>query len=69
MVVITCPEACGVNVTSTVLTIGVKLEWPPIGIVRQVAIAGEPLSGLFQSSPEFTNELKKSHMVGRNVKI
>ena len=34
-----CPEAMGVNVTGTMLRIGVELEWPPKRIARQVAIA------------------------------
>lgn len=35
-----CPEACGLNVTETLRHHGVRLEWPPVNIVRQVAIAG-----------------------------
>jgi predicted metal-binding protein len=38
----TCPEAMGVNVTETLRTVGVELEWPPIRIVRQVALLGIP---------------------------
>ena len=38
--VIYCPEACGVNVTATMETIGVILEWPPVNIVRKIALVG-----------------------------
>lgn len=39
-VVLTCPEACGVNVTATMKFIGHHLEWPPKTVTYQVAIAG-----------------------------
>ena len=39
-VVTTCPEALGVDVTITLANAGIILEWPPIQIVRQVALAG-----------------------------
>jgi len=35
------PEAYGVNVTETMRRIGIKLEWPPVVLAYQVAIAGE----------------------------
>lgn len=35
----TCPEGGGVNVTETLALAGVTLEWPPLSVVRQVAIA------------------------------
>lgn len=35
-----CPEAMGVNVTATMKSIGIDLEWPPQKIVRKVAIIG-----------------------------
>jgi len=35
-----CPEAGGVNVTETLRNAGIELEWPPMKIARQVAIAG-----------------------------
>jgi len=38
--VLSCPEACGVNVTATMASIGEKLEWPPRKIAYQVALAG-----------------------------
>lgn len=40
----TCPEAMGVNVTQTLADAGVILEWPPILIARQVALAGIPIN-------------------------
>jgi hypothetical protein len=38
--VVACPEACGVNVTATMESIGIMLEWPPIRFAYQVALAG-----------------------------
>ncbi len=35
-----CPEACGVNVTATMESAHVKLEWPPVDIVRKIALVG-----------------------------
>lgn len=35
-----CPEAMGVNVTATMLSIGHELEWPPKTVTYQVAVAG-----------------------------
>jgi len=43
-VVETCPEAMGVNVTATLLGVGIELEWPPVRIVRQVALLGMPMN-------------------------
>jgi predicted metal-binding protein len=40
LTITTCPEAMGVNITSTMASIGEKLEWPPRTITYQVAIAG-----------------------------
>lgn len=36
-----CPEAMGVNVTETMRSIGVTLEWPPMHIVRKIFMMGE----------------------------
>ena len=36
-----CPEAMGVNVSKTLINIGIELEWPPINIARQVALIGK----------------------------
>ena len=41
--VVKVPEATGVNVTKTMKTIGIKLEWPPVNFTYQVAIAGKEL--------------------------
>ena len=35
------PESHGVNVTATMLKLGIKLEWPPMNFTYQVAIAGK----------------------------
>ena len=40
--VVTCPEACGVNVTETMRRIGIELEWPPRTVAYQVALVGSP---------------------------
>ena len=37
---ISCPEAMGVNVTATMKSIGVKLEWPPVKVSRMVYLVG-----------------------------
>jgi len=37
-VIVNCPEAMGVNVTETLMTEGIILEWPPKKIARQVAL-------------------------------
>lgn len=42
-VVLTCPEACGVNVTATMKGVGVELEWPPKQFAYQVALMGHPV--------------------------
>jgi predicted metal-binding protein len=39
MVITTCPEAMGVDVTATMASIGVLLEWPPKKWTYQVALA------------------------------
>lgn len=36
----TCPEAMGINVTATMKNIGVQLEWPPKSLTRMVYLAG-----------------------------
>jgi hypothetical protein len=38
----TCPEAMGVNVTATMASIGIHLEWPPVTKAVQVALLGYP---------------------------
>jgi len=40
LIVLTCPEACGVDVTKTMLSLGVALEWPPDKFAYQVAVVG-----------------------------
>ena len=39
-IVTTVPEAMGVNVTETMKRIGVELEWPPVNVAYQIALAG-----------------------------
>ncbi|MEE9510402.1 MAG: hypothetical protein V3V81_07910 [Candidatus Bathyarchaeia archaeon] len=43
-VVNTVPEAMGVNVTETMKRVGIELEWPPVNVTYQVAMAGIPRS-------------------------
>lgn len=40
LIVIGCPEGQGVNISATMQSIGVELEWPPVTVTYQVAIAG-----------------------------
>jgi len=40
-IVLDTPEATGVNVTDTMLSIDIKLEWPPRNFAYQVALAGK----------------------------
>jgi len=40
--VLTCPEACGLNVTETMKALGHTLEWPPKTKTYQVALVGNP---------------------------
>ncbi|KKM20124.1 hypothetical protein LCGC14_1648750 [marine sediment metagenome] len=42
LLAVTCPEACGVNVTETMRNIGIELEWPPRTVAYQVALVGSP---------------------------
>jgi len=40
-----CPEANWVNVTETMQSIGIKLEWPPVKYAYQIVLAGCPIGG------------------------
>ena len=42
-----CPEAMGINVTETMRQLGIELEWPPVNIVRKIAIVGRRLTSAF----------------------
>jgi len=44
--VLTTPEACGVNITETMRRIGINLEWPPVTVTYQIALAGQPIDGI-----------------------
>jgi len=39
-IVNTVPEAMGVNVTETMKRVGIELEWPPVNVAYQIAMAG-----------------------------
>ncbi len=45
LVVCGTPEACGVNLTATMASIGIELEWPPVSKAYQIVLAGFPVSG------------------------
>jgi len=45
LVLVYVPEACGVDVTATMASLGVTLEWPPMHLAYQVALAGTPHGG------------------------
>ena len=36
-----CPEAMGVNVIETMRQLDIELEWPPVNIVRKIAVIGK----------------------------
>lgn len=38
--IIGCPEAQGVNLTETMASIGIELEWPPRAVSYQIVLAG-----------------------------
>ena len=38
------PEAMWVNVTETMKRVGIELEWPPVNVAYQIAMAGIPRS-------------------------
>lgn len=40
LIIVDCPEANGVDVTATMRTAGIELEWPPVNIVRKVVLCG-----------------------------
>ncbi len=42
LIAVTCPEACGVDVTATMASLGIPLEWPPVSVAYQVALLGAP---------------------------
>jgi len=39
-IITTAPEAMGVNVTETMKRVGIELEWPPVNVAYQIAMAG-----------------------------
>ena len=40
LIALMCPEAYGINITATMKSVGVELEWPPQNIAYQIAIVG-----------------------------
>lgn len=52
LLVLECPEACGVLVTSTVAAMA-TVEWPPKGWDHHIAIGGRPLAGVREAFPDF----------------
>ncbi|MBE3119588.1 MAG: hypothetical protein IMZ50_12650 [Candidatus Atribacteria bacterium] len=47
-VIVTTPEACGVNVTETMETCGIYLDWPPETTAILVVIAGTAAAALLR---------------------
>jgi len=45
LLVVSTPEAQGVDVTSTMRGVGIYLEWPPRNVAYQVVLAGASLDG------------------------
>jgi len=41
-----CPEAQGVNLTETMKSLGIELEWPPKTVTYQIVLAGVPMKVL-----------------------
>ncbi len=37
-----CPEGAGIDVTATMASVGINLEWPPVSAAYQVALVGTP---------------------------
>ncbi len=52
LLVVGCPEACGVNVTATLASIGITLEWPPRVWAYQVVLVGQPLHRVMKREAE-----------------
>lgn len=42
MIAVETPEACGVNLTETMRSAGIVLEWPPDRVAYQIVLAGWP---------------------------
>jgi len=42
--IIRCPEAMGVNISKTMAQVEVILEWPPVNVAVQVALAGTTIA-------------------------
>ena len=55
--IVNLPEGMGVNVTATLASAGIVLEWPPVNIVRQVVLAAQPLN-------KKANKMKKVVAIG-----
>ena len=53
LIALACPEACGVNVTATLASIGIEIEWPPKTIAYQVALVGAPATLARDDMPLF----------------
>jgi len=40
-IIVRTPEACGVDLTATMKSIGIELEWPPVSVTYQIVLAGK----------------------------
>lgn len=69
--VLRTPEATGVDVTATMKTIGISLEWPPMNYAYQVVLAGLPVKvNLLDVDLSYLNNLKeKDFRMGKGKKL
>jgi hypothetical protein len=56
LMVLCTPEACGVDVTATMKSIGHNLEWPPVTVTYQVALVGYPEYNFVKAIQECSDE-------------
>lgn len=52
MIVADTPEAMGVDVSATMASCGIFLEWPPSSLAHQVVLAGSPAREAVRSTKE-----------------
>jgi hypothetical protein len=59
LIVLECPEACGLLVGATVAPLGVELEWMPEQWDWHVALAGHPQPDLEEQYPDFAAAIRR----------
>jgi hypothetical protein len=50
LVLLGTAEACGVNWTETMKSVGIELQWPPTKFAYQIVLAGHPISDILRHS-------------------